>query len=79
MILYLFINQNYYLRKRQSQMKIEKFLAKPGEKINLSKISTDNTQSFKDKSEANKLLEKISRRCRSFKTGFMQAINIRCC
>jgi PPK2 family polyphosphate:nucleotide phosphotransferase len=39
-------------------MKIEKFFAKPGEKINLSKISTDNTQSIKDKSEANKLLEK---------------------
>lgn len=39
-------------------MKIEKFLAKPGEKINLSKISTDNTLSIKDKSEANKLLEK---------------------
>lgn len=39
-------------------MKVEKYLAKPGEKINLSKISTDNTQSIKDKSEANKLLEK---------------------
>lgn len=39
-------------------MKVEKFLAKPGEKINLSKISTDNTRSIKDKSEANKLLEK---------------------
>ncbi len=39
-------------------MKVEKYLAKPGEKINLSKISTDNTESIKDKSEANKLLEK---------------------
>lgn len=39
-------------------MKIEKYLAKPGERINLSKISTDSSQSIKDKSEANKLLEK---------------------
>lgn len=39
-------------------MKVEKYLAKPGEKINLSKISTVNTESIKDKSEANKLLEK---------------------
>lgn len=38
-------------------MKIEKFLAKPGEKINLSKIPTDDTLNFKDKSEANKMLE----------------------
>lgn len=38
-------------------MKIEKFLAKPGIKINLSKISTNNTLDFKDKSEANKMLE----------------------
>ena len=38
-------------------MKIEKFLAKPGEQINLSKISTDNTQNLKDKSDANKILE----------------------
>jgi len=40
-------------------MKIEKFLAKPGEQINLSKISTDNTQNLKDKSDANKILEEI--------------------
>jgi len=39
-------------------MKIEKFLAKLGEKINLSKLSTDNTLIYKDKSDANKLLEK---------------------
>lgn len=39
-------------------MKFEKYLAKPGDKINLTKISTDNTQNLKDKSEANKLLEK---------------------
>lgn len=39
-------------------MKIEKYLAKPGDKINLTKISTDNTQNLKDKSEASKLLEK---------------------
>ena len=39
-------------------MKVEKYLAKPGEKINLSKISTVNNESIKDKSEANKLLEK---------------------
>jgi PPK2 family polyphosphate:nucleotide phosphotransferase len=38
-------------------MKIEKFLAKPGEKINLAKISTDDTQKFADKSEANKILD----------------------
>ena len=38
-------------------MKIEKFLAKPGEQINLSKISTDNTQNLRDKSDANKILE----------------------
>ena len=38
-------------------MKIEKFLAQPGEKINLSKISTDDTQKFADKSEANKILD----------------------
>lgn len=39
-------------------MKIEKFLAKPNVKINLSKIPTDNTLNFKDKSDANRLLEK---------------------
>lgn len=39
-------------------MKIEKYLTKPSERINLSKISTDSSQSIKDKSEANKLLEK---------------------
>ena len=38
-------------------MKIEKFLAKPGENINLSKIQTDDTLNFKDKSDAIKLLE----------------------
>ena len=38
-------------------MKIEKFLAKPGNKINLSEISTDDTQDYKDKSDANKILE----------------------
>lgn len=41
-------------------MKLEKFLAKPGEKINLSKTPTDNTSNFKDKSEANKILEENS-------------------
>ena len=39
-------------------MKIEKFLVKPGNKINLSKISTDDTQNYADKSDANKMLEK---------------------
>ncbi len=39
-------------------MKIEKYLAKSGEKINISKISTDSTQNYKDKSDANKMLEK---------------------
>ena len=38
-------------------MNIDKFLAKPGEKINLSKFRTDDTLDFKDKSEANKMLE----------------------
>lgn len=38
-------------------MKIEKFLAKPGEKINLSKIPTDDTLKFSDKSDANKMVE----------------------
>lgn len=38
-------------------MKIEKILAKPGNKINLSKISTDDTQNYADKSDANKMLE----------------------
>ena len=41
-------------------MKLEKFLAKPGEKINLSKTPTNNTSNFKDKSEANKMLEENS-------------------
>lgn len=39
-------------------MKVDKYLAKPGDKINLSKISTDNTQNLKDKSEAATQLEK---------------------
>lgn len=39
-------------------MKIDKFLATPGTKITLSKISTDHTLDFKDKSEANTLLQK---------------------
>ncbi len=38
-------------------MRTEKFLAKPGEKINLSKIPTDDTQNFADKSDANKMVE----------------------
>lgn len=38
-------------------MKIEKFLAKPGEKINLSKIPTDDTHKLADKSDANKMIE----------------------
>jgi PPK2 family polyphosphate:nucleotide phosphotransferase len=38
-------------------MKTEKFLAKPGDKINLSKIPTDDTLKFSDKSDANKIVE----------------------
>lgn len=38
-------------------MKTEKFLAKPGDKINLSKIPTDDTLKFSDKSDANKMVE----------------------
>lgn len=39
-------------------MKTEKFLAKPGNKINLSKFPTDDTLKFSDKSDANKMVEK---------------------
>jgi len=38
-------------------MRTEKFLAKSNEKINLSKIPTDDTQNFADKSDANKMVE----------------------
>ena len=38
-------------------MRTEKFLAKSNEKINLSKIPTDDTQIFADKSYANKMVE----------------------
>lgn len=38
-------------------MKIEKFLAKPGSKINLSKFPTDETLDISKKSEANKMLK----------------------
>lgn len=38
-------------------MKIEKFLAKSGNKVNLSKIPTDDTLKFSDKSDANKMVE----------------------
>lgn len=38
-------------------MKIEKYFANPGKKINLAKISTKNSQPFKDKTEVKKLLQ----------------------
>jgi len=38
-------------------MKIEKFLAKPGEKINFEKFPTDDTTGFSKKSNANKTLK----------------------
>lgn len=38
-------------------MKTEKFLAKSGNKINLSKIPNDDTLKFSDKSDANKMVE----------------------
>lgn len=39
-------------------MKIEKFLAKPGEKINLAKFPTLDTQDIEQKSDGNKMLKK---------------------
>lgn len=38
-------------------MNIDKFLAKPGEKINLSKFPTDDTLNYKDKTDANRKLD----------------------
>lgn len=38
-------------------MNIDKFLAKPGEKINLSKFSTDYTLNYKDKTDTNRKLD----------------------